>query len=345
MNQHLILKKIATIFLEEEIDFSSLSNAISEYKTLLAALSNINLDADEARTNIHFENGKALGTTWAAMCVDDLIRTKRFIKGINTAILSVQAKNNEPVHILYAGTGPYAALILPLLTLFSENEVQLSLLEINKASFDNMLSVMTALGFTKFIHTAEQADASVYKINNPSIINIMVTETMQHALVKEQQVPITINLMNQLGNDTILIPQNITLELALMDSGKFSAHLLNNSQADYYKIVGKLFELNAETSRKFVKKSDEQITFPEKIFELNTEKLEDFDRLAIFTKIQVFENDHITINESGLTIPLTIDSIAHQKKNGFSTRLWYEISNEPGIRFEIINKTANVEAT
>lgn len=339
MNSIIKIKNIATVFLEEEINYSSLTKAIGEYKALLSELSNINLEEETARSNIHFETGKALGTTWAAMCVNDMIRTKMFVKGINAAVLLLQKKKKEPIHILYAGTGPYAALILPLLAIFTEKELQLTLLEINKASFDNMLSVMNALGFTKFIHTAEQTDASVYKIKNPSLINIMVTETMQHALVKEQQVPITINLMNQLSTETLLIPQNIILELALMDSEKFSTHLLNKNQADYYKLVGRIFELNTGSFVKFEKDVDAKIIFPEVSFELSKENMNDFDKLIILTTIQIFGNTYIKLNESGLTMPLIIEDISHKKSADSLIRLWYEINNVPGIRFELINKT------
>lgn len=338
MKEHIVLKEIAVTLIAEEINYLSITNAIKEYKNLLAELSDINLEDEEARKNIQFENGKALGTTWAAMCIDDLMRTKKFISGIFKAIQFIRQKKKEPVHIVYAGTGPYAALLLPLLTLFSENEIRLSLLEINKESFSNMMQVMEKLGFSKYIHTAEQVDATLYKINDPSLIDMVVSETMQHALKDEQQVPITINLMNQLGEKAILIPQNITLKLALINSGKQTISLIDNNTGEYKKVIGNIFELNAVTSRSYVKEAGNTFDFPSLYFSVNPEELKGYDRISILTDIQVFQDEEILINESGLTMPLRIDSIAPEKQNGFSIELWYEISNKPGIRFKTTNE-------
>ena len=44
------------------------------------------MDNKEGRKDIEYENGKALGTFWAALCLDDLVRTRQFIRGIDKAI-------------------------------------------------------------------------------------------------------------------------------------------------------------------------------------------------------------------------------------------------------------------
>lgn len=338
MNNHHRLKNIATVFLEEKTDDAALTNAVKEYQSLLKELSDINLLDEGARSNIHFETGKALGTTWAAMCIDDLIRTKRFIKGIYSAIQSLQKKNKQSIHVLYAGTGPYAALILPLLSLFTEKQLQFTLLEINKISYENMLKVMSALGFNRFIYAVELADASVYKIKDPSIIDIVVTETMQHGLVKEQQVPISINLVNQLSDDVVLIPQNITLDLSLISLGKMQDNMLNDTHIEFYKNLGKIFELNAASIKGFKKDANGKFEFPVTTVPISVDAETDFDKLAILTTISVFDDNFIYINQSGLTIPLIIQDISAIRNKVAAIKMWYEIDASPGIRFEMIYK-------
>ena len=67
------------------------------------------MENDRNREDIHLANGKALGTSWAARCVDDIIRTKKFVAGVYQAVQKLLNEYPEKtVHILYAGTGPFA---------------------------------------------------------------------------------------------------------------------------------------------------------------------------------------------------------------------------------------------
>jgi hypothetical protein len=145
MKERNLLKQITAVFLEKKTDYQKLSAAVKDYKKLLITLAELE-DNDAARENIHFENGKALGTTWAAMCIDDLMRTRQFVQGIYKAVQFLKQQKEAPVHILYAGCGPFAALILPLLTRFSQKDIQCTLLEINPLSYAAVKKVISKLG-------------------------------------------------------------------------------------------------------------------------------------------------------------------------------------------------------
>ena len=73
------LQAIARVLREEETDYLELSNSLKKYKELVYTISNFQPDAQSERDNINFENGMALGATWAAMCLDDMMRTKLFV--------------------------------------------------------------------------------------------------------------------------------------------------------------------------------------------------------------------------------------------------------------------------
>ena len=141
------LRLISDELLNEELDFGRLFPAIKLYHQLLVEFSGIDLTNDDLHNPIIQEYGKALGTSYAARCVDDILRTKRFVKGCFHAYEAAKASKNGPVRILYAGCGPYATLVLPLIARLSPADLQVSVLEINPVSLDFFHKVINHLGF------------------------------------------------------------------------------------------------------------------------------------------------------------------------------------------------------
>ena len=201
------LIRITSEYLEDTLDYEKLLKTSKEYKNVLNTLSNESLDNEKGRNDIHFNNGKALGSVWAALCIDDLVRTRQFIRGIHKAIEEKKAKK-EIIHILYAGTGPFATLILPFILRYSKSEIKYTLLEINPLSFNVLQSVISKLDLEEHDIKFVNDDATKYKFDNGTP-DIIVSETMQNSLDKEQQVSIFYNLMSQGNTDTLFIPENI----------------------------------------------------------------------------------------------------------------------------------------
>jgi len=150
------------------------------------------------------------------MCLDDACRTKQFIKGLFKIVENLCPTTNNPIHILYAGTGSFATLILPLLSKYTEHEVHVTLLEINKNSIENVKHILNQLEFQNHIKDIVCEDATKYEIKTK--VDIVLSETMQHSLLRELQVPIMLNLMKQTNGDSIMIPEEILLSLAFVDS-------------------------------------------------------------------------------------------------------------------------------
>ena len=185
-----------------------LAPAITNYSTLLYSLAEINQVADNQRNHILTEKGSAIGTFWAAQCVKEILRTQRFVKGLNAAIYDIKKANpKKTVQILYAGTGPFAALALPIMVTSLPSDVQFTLLEINPESYAKLLLVLKEFDFTGFVSRVEIADASTWQTEQH--FDIVLSETMNRALIKEPQVSIMLNLASQMQEDTIFIPQEI----------------------------------------------------------------------------------------------------------------------------------------
>jgi len=95
------LQDIAPAILSEDIDYFELSNALKSYKELLLEISNLEYETEENRDNIALPHGLAIGPTWAARCLDDMMRTKKFVRGIYLAISKIKSKNKVLNIILF----------------------------------------------------------------------------------------------------------------------------------------------------------------------------------------------------------------------------------------------------
>ena len=140
------LAEITDVILSQNTDYKILKDTLDKLTALFLSTSKLNIDADVNATHLHLASGKAIGLKWAAMCIQDLIRTKQFMSGVNKAILDKQKIKTEGlIQILYAGSGPFATIVMPLITKFTPDEIQFTCLEVNPISVQSLKNVIEAL--------------------------------------------------------------------------------------------------------------------------------------------------------------------------------------------------------
>lgn len=320
--------------LKDELDHLKLNQAIQKFQFIMERVSDIDLDKDDNRKNLRFDNGKSLGSTWAAMCLKDQIRTKMFTKGVFRSIEKVRENTSKAVQILYAGTGPYATLAILAMSHFEPAEVQFTLMEINSASLLSAKNVIEKLGFQHHVKEYLCADATKYRITSEQEFQIVISETMQRSLETEQQVPITINLMNQLPKSTILIPESVSLTAALIDSAQLNRTFKGVEEHNVLLRLDTLFEINKTTAIDY---REVQSELKKKVYLNQTtikipSKINHFNLLAILTDITVLDDIRIKFNESGLTSPQFLQPVNCDNKISFR----YQISDHPGLEYEVL---------
>lgn len=264
--------------------------------------------------------GKAVSPTTAAQCAEEFLRTAVFLRGIHQAILN-QRTCSQPVEVLYAGTGPFAMLILPLLTRFSAEQVSVSMLDIHGSSLENLSRLVDAFGVGDRIRGYFCADATVW--SSDIQYDLIVSETMKAALKEEPQVSVFTRLVPFLKPAGTLIPEEIRLRAfvanesgALVDLGPISTL---NRESCLCLSEGKRFAL------------DTQLTLPD----------EDVMSLEISTEIQVYQTHVLTLNASSLT---RLES--HQIEgpvNNTDITFEYQFGQVPGYRISrsLSNRVAN----
>ena len=328
------IEKVTAEILAEEINYLALRNALQEFMTWLLDLTKLDLDNSKSREDVLFDNGIALSSTFAALCVVDIMRTRQFVRGIFQAMKQVQNQRTGPVNILYAGTGPFATLILPLLTKYSPEQLRLTLIEANEKTIFYLKKLISELEIDDYISEILCVDASKYKLGEEKKVDILISETMQHGLVKEQQVPIMLNLVNQLEEDVIIIPNKIQLDLALMNND--TELYLTNAGKSKYKEVKTLLEFDSQFIRAHSNTEQSLNRFELcKQLPFSSKGDEEYNLLVILTLIQVYGDTWIDVDASSLTIPKVLFNLDVIDRTHKKISLDYVIKSNPDFEYEL----------
>lgn len=289
---------IADDLLFIENDYGKLFKTVNKYYNLLLKLTDQSENSLEKLViqETWLDSGKAISPLEAGRCVLGIDRTTKFLRGIYYAILKAKKKfPSEKIEILYAGCGPFAALLVPLCTKFESDEVTFHLIDIHQYSLDSAQKVFDKLGFEDYVSGYINTDAAKYKDKKGKKFHIIISETMQQALQTEPQVSVTMNLAPQLKKGGFIIPERISVEAYLINVGKefvFGENIQPRRERIY---IGKVLELsvNSVSSDKFLS----PVKFPIPCVE--SEKL----NLALLTKITVFDKQKLIDYATGLTHP------------------------------------------
>ena len=337
MSLHEEIIQITAAFLDDELNYCALSKAAKAYQDLLLGICNRDLTDPDAKSNIQMPNGMALGTFWAFKCIDDLVRTKRFIKGIEKASRRKLTEKDGKIHVVYAGTGPFAALILPLIIRLPKDRFKYTFLEINPLSFEVLRQTLEKLTLESYEINLVNDDATNYQLENDQI-DIIVSETMQAGLADEQQVSIFVNLMSQVTEQTVFIPEKIELCVALKKYNWYKTSMTNSNMSQY-KILDQVFEVSKEVFEPYIHVKNEvpdNIAFQEREIFIDENGLNGYDQLVMLTTVQVFEDEVIQTGESGLTTPITMINDLHGTHEGMMIKTQYQMNDEsPKFRFDI----------
>ena len=295
------LKEIATILLDTNAQHFELLDAAKALAAFFSKLSAIDvsmshIDAQENGKNTHLQSGIAISPLDAAICTREYMRTSKYLRGVFAAINELLEKfTEETLHIFYAGTGPYATLILPLLPFFDPKKIQVSFLDIHQSSLDSLKNIIESLQLTPYLKEYICADATVYQPH--SKVHMIITETMRAAFEGETQVNITLNLLPSLCEEGIFIPECVTvhLESAAYRTVEQEGVLHKEKESSF---LANIIQVDTKEKRTFTK--EDLILTPS--LEIK-ENLKDAHTLYFFTTIKVYKEHILTEGECSLNLP------------------------------------------
>ena len=276
-------------------------------------------------TEAKLEGGIALSSQDALDCLKDYLRTTRFIKGVFQAINdSFIQFSNTKIELLYAGCGPGAPLIIPLLHLFSPDQLSITLIDMNESSINSATKIIEVLGLESYFRSCILADAITYNHPTNLPIHIVLSETMDKGLTKEPQVRITQNLAPQLIENGIFIPEEISV---------YSEHSFYGNEP-YFDIYKDVFNLGPkietiDTQHLFSITKNIQV---KPIFSFESDwiqipsSFENHPDIIIFAEITIYKNQQLKKAESLISNPICIASLYNLKNKQYKI-----IHNTEGI--------------
>ena len=307
--------------------FGIMYEAVHEMYEVYVSISGIGIQNQNMKS-IFLDSGKAISTPEAAHCLLEMVRTSKFLRGIKEAFdAKIRANTtNFPINVLYAGTGPYATLVTPLLLLYSPVQLQVDLIDINEEALQSAIRVITDLGLGQFIRTTIIDDAAKIKLN--SAYDVVISETMQAALKKEPQVAIMQNLIPQCSANTIFIPQEITVNAELISKEKWNSETYAFDSVNHIEL-GEVIRVNSETLNRIGQK---------KVFAI-AKNNSNCKTLILKTNITVFGSHRLENSDCSLTMPLKMNNMADNQSEHVS--FWYEQGKVRGLSFNF-SKTKEI---
>jgi hypothetical protein len=290
-------------------------------------------------------SGVAINPNAAAHCALDYQRSVVFIRGVHAAINALKIRfPDTPLEILYAGCGPFATLLLPLLRKFQQGELEINLLDIHQPSLDSVELLLLKFGLSAHAVRTIQDDASHYQHRGK--LHLVIAETMQKSLEQEPQFAVTANLAPQLRATGIFIPQRIDVVLCLADLEQERERFGQSQRIDPEALerVGRRYPLATVCTLLPERVSDQMHAAQ---YNVHTKKREleptvvvipsvaDVARLdgALFTRITIFEPYRLKDYESQITLPLKCHEL-DPLVGGQRYRVSYQLGSYPTFNFE-----------
>lgn len=325
------LREIAEEILFSGDNYGSQYRACNELFDFFIEITGISHQAanaeDDAETFL--AGGKAICPNNAARCVLDFARTTQFLRAVHAAILELEKRfPNEKLEILYAGCGPFATLISPLLTLFEPTDFHFTLIDIHERSISSAQKVFADLEFENLAADFLQIDANFYKHSKK--LHLIITETMQTAMQNEPHTALTIHLAPQLIEEGIFIPQKISVEACLANPAKeisFDGEEITKERI----YLGEIFTLEAK-KRKF--------DFPPVAVEIPLIEAKNLS-FMYFTTVSIFDKFILREHDSSITYPVIVNDL-NNLQGGDRIRFRYVLDNKPRFEYEKVSNSVNL---
>lgn len=341
---------IADSILDESCSQQQLEKALDEFAHLCSEASGIKPDPgfDAWAQDSFLDQGVAINPQAAAFCIKDYQRSTMFIRGLYAAINSAQQRfSGAPIKLLYAGCGPFATQLLPLLTRFQGGELQVQLIDIHQQSLDSVSQLLKHFELRHHGIELTRADACSYQ--HPSALHIIIAETMQKSLEQEPQFAVTAQLAPQLCARGIFIPQQIDVELCLAhwqdeqqawERGEAIEPQVLEAAGLRYPLASLFTLLPGQAASQL--QSARHNTLSDKmeiaggLIEIPAiAKLQDFDPLLL-TRIRVFEDYRLDDYQAEISLPYRVPELM-PLSGGAVYECCYELGTYPRFNFQRIN--------
>ncbi|MEJ2628522.1 MAG: class I SAM-dependent methyltransferase [bacterium] len=336
------IEKIMGVILNSRSSYKNLEKGIFELSNFFHDI----IGQEGINEIIHIQetqttSGIALDPMGAKNCFLDVWRTVKYIRGLHNAIIKIKEKiPRDLYHIVYAGCGPFAPLLLPLLKIIDTTRLKFTLIDINQSSLDQVQKILNAFKLNRENIRLICADAAKYQFESNEPVHLVFLEAMTAALYKEGHVAISYNLGSQLEEGGVLIPEEINIKAVLVNpqiefnSNRIDLIRRGQVQASNHRIeLGEVFKLNLNKI-KFESQKNSKNYHPGLKIKI-PERVDKKYQMMLATEINVFGDIVINEYESGLTTPRAYSLNDNFKANNV-IQFYYKTEGVPSIIHRVV---------
>lgn len=247
-------------------------------------------------------------------CLRDAVRTKRFIRAVESAVQTQLDRGEDSIHVCDAGSG--ASSIFALTAALYSPKVHCTCIEGNTDSVRIARVIMEAFGLSDRV-TVVNANATEYQPETP--IDVLVSETMLSGLILEQQAQIMSHLLISLAPNAVLVPNIIETFAAIVPQ-----HIVRDATT-FRHIDDRLypvFETYWTRSGIYNTHQPPPKYLEARLLNHNIGTSEPAE-LYIASRILFHDETSLEIGEARITSPLRVKSLPHPKQ-------LYTITYKPG---------------
>ncbi len=260
-----------------------------------------------------------------AICANEHVRITKYMRGVYAAVNDLLKRfKGQKIRLLYAGCGPHATLLLPLLYRFDPKRLSVRFLDHNAASLKSVKAIMSHLGFEKFAEDYIHDNASSYQSEEP--LHMVLVDSMNAALYDKPQVALTLNLLPQLQNGGVFIPKRVVVgfETAYYNQVKKRASAATVKYSNYLCHI-----LDIDTAKPLTK--EQMLVTDEYRFKSEIDaKMEP----QLSTVVYIYKNNILRENECSLTIPKKMN-LSTKLVSGARVTFDYLFDNAPQIAYRL----------
>jgi len=342
------LLALADTLLNSQLRFDHRCGALDDFAEHCAAVSTITPDrtfSAWAEDSV-LASGVAINPAAAAYCLKDYQRTLQFIAGIQAALCDLERRVPPgPIRVLYAGCGPFATLLMPLLAKWSASRVECHLLDIHAQSLCSVQALVANFELGPISLNYHCADATHWQTE--LTFDLIIAETMQKALEQEPQLAVTAHLSNLLKPQGIFIPEQITLTLWAAHWDQEQRYSQQQCPADLPPLVEEFerhylhcaLELRADTVQSLQPRPDPR-AIAVSIIDLGQFTVPDtipkgqFD-LIVGTTLHIYAGVHLYEYDCDLTRSYKFYECS-PLATGQTFRVYYELTAYPRLRIDTL---------
>lgn len=273
------------------------------------------------------ETGLVISPEHCTGTIKDSKRVYAFVSAVDRALKKLGAGESGRVHIVYPACGPFAPLLLPLLSyycqqgIYSPEQLCVSLVDIQPGAVQSLQYLVDSLGVRDFILDLVCANALEYQPREP--VNMVVLEALQHGFSREGHLQLAQHFAAMLEPDGIFLPQNISVNAALAVGQRefveqwqaVDGRPADSQSSDAFRVreqflqeridLGCILNVDLAMLRQMSAERQDEHTQLLSCGSVTIPRLDDSDRILILcTDITVLDGLQIGEYESGITHPL-----------------------------------------